>query len=227
MLETTQRPKAEIEIPYSHLEYTATFQKPILEAWVKTTPALIIDAVLVALKPWGFDIDGVEIKTATEKLNEYAIVFRRKAPGLVFTLYLTRVSISAENLDWKEAEPFVAGMTAALGAVQETCRPEIESQRLALAMHLQIKATPRKDITAPLFNQSAFTAVDGAINFAGLILQGEKSTVIVDASLVYANGLFVRINRQHPPDVSLQQLGEILLSDEKRLFGVLGLEGDL
>jgi hypothetical protein len=45
--------------------------------------------------------------------------------------------------------------------------------------------------------------------------------------LAFANGLFVRINRQHGPDVTLAQMSEMLLADEEKLFDVLGLEGTL
>src|SRR2546422_838105 len=70
--------KTQAEIPYSHLEYTAIFKKPLIEALL--SPANLISVVLTGLEPLGFKLDGVEIKTHTEKLNEYTIIFRRTAP---------------------------------------------------------------------------------------------------------------------------------------------------
>ena len=94
MPETTAPEKTQAEIPYSVLEYTAVFGKPIVDAW--GTPAVIIAAVLNALEPWGFKLDGVEAKTDTEKLSEYAIVFRRSnpaSPGLSLTLEIGRAHV--------------------------------------------------------------------------------------------------------------------------------------
>ena len=73
----------------------------------------------------------------------------------------------------------------------------------------------------------AYRLLDGEIKFPGIILQREKATIVVDGSLAYANALFVRINREHGADVSLEKIAEVLHADEERLFDTLGLQGDL
>jgi hypothetical protein len=55
----------------------------------------------------------------------------------------------------------------------------------------------------------------------------EKSSLVIDGSLAYANSLFVRIVREHRADAPLQELAAILRKDEEQLFEVLGLEGIL
>ncbi|MBI1956181.1 MAG: hypothetical protein HYS38_07280 [Acidobacteria bacterium] len=220
--------KTKAEIPYALLEYTAVFKKPIIEAWV--IPGNLIAAVLNALEPWGFNLEGVEVKTHVEKLNEYGIVFRRSkppAPNRSLALGLGKVVVTAENLDWTEAEQFIAGQSAALNAIRQTSRAEIQSQHLGLGMHIQLATKPRKDVTAPLLSPMAFKLLDGEVMFPGLILLREKSFIIIDASVAYANGLFVKIFRDHPPEATLEQLAEVLRKDEEQLFDVLGLEGIL
>jgi len=91
-------------------------------------------------------------------------------------------------------------------------------------MHIQLKAKPRKEITAPLLSPAAFKILDGEVKFQGIILQREKSSIVIDASLPYANGLFVRITRDHPAEATLQKIAEVLRNDEERLFDVLRLE---
>ena len=226
MAENTEKTQA--EIAYSLVEYTAVFKKPILEAW--RVPGEIVAAVLNALEPWGFNLDGVEAKTHMEKLNEYAIVFRRSkppTPSQSLALGLGKVVVRAENLDWTDAEQFIAGQTAALKAIRETGRAEIESQSLGLAVHIQVATKPRKDVTALLLSPVAFKLLDGDVKFPGVILLREKSTIVIDASVAYANGLFVRIVREYAPEVALEQLAEILRKDEEQLFDILGLEGTL
>lgn len=221
--------KIKAEIAYSTLEYTAIFKKPIILAWGSSVNILIA-AVLDALEPWGFRLDGVELKTHTEKLSEYAIVFRRSipaAPSQSVALGFGKVSVTAENLDWTEAKQFVAGQNAALTAIRQAGRAEIQSQHLQLGMHIQLATKPRKDVTSPLLNPAAFQLLDGEIKCPGIILQGEKSHIVIDASVPYANGLFIRIYREHLPEASLDQLAEALHKDEEQVFHVLGLEGVL
>ena len=228
MPQKTASEKTEAEIAFSVLEYTAVFKKPIIEAWA--TPAALVAAVLEALEPWGFKLDGVEAKTQTERLGEYAIVFRRTtpvAPGMTLTLGLGKVLVTAENLDWAEAEQFIAQLQAALNAILQIARAEVQSQHVGIGMHIQLKTRPRRDVTAPLLDPLAFTILDGEVKFPGIILLREKSSIVIDASVAHANGLFVRMFREHPPDSTLKQLAEALRRDEEQLFGVLGLEGAL
>jgi hypothetical protein len=217
--------KVQVEIPYGVVEFTATFKKPILKAWLGT--ALIIEAVLDALEPFGFQLDGVDVKTQMEKLTDYAVVFKRSTPGVTLTLQLGRLVIVAENLDWTEAQHSIATAQVAVDTILQHTKAEIAGQNLLLALHIQLKAKPREDVMAPLLSPNAFKLMDGDIRFPGVILQREKSSVVIDASLAFANGLFVRINRQHGPEVTLTRMSEMLLADEKKLFEVLGLEGSL
>ncbi len=220
--------KTQAEIPYSMLEYAAIFKKPIIEA--AAVPAVLIAPILEALEPWGFKLDGVEAKTGTEKLADYSILFRRSTPltpSRTIALGLGKVAFTAEKLDWTEAEQFIAEVSAALNAIRQTGRVEIQSQSLGLGMHIQLKAKPRKDVTAPLLSPEALRLLDGEVKFPGIILLREKATIVIDASIAYANGLFVRIAREHPADATLEQIAGVLHKDEERLFEVLGLEGVL
>jgi len=216
--------KTQAEIPFALLEYTATFKKPILEAW--TVPAYLVSAALNRLEPFGFGLDGVEVKTPTN-LSEYALVFKRSPPGLTMTVGIGKLMIVAENLDWTQADQFIATAHAGIDAIVEKARPEIRSQQLALGMHVQLKDRPRHEVTAALLSPSAYRLLDGDVKFPGLILQREKATIVIDASLAFANGLFVRIVREHAGDKTLEKLAESLRSDEERLFEILGLEGAL
>jgi len=218
--------KTQAEIPYSLLEYTCQFKRPILEAW--TPPTKLIAAVLDALHPFGYRLDGVDFNLQALKLDGLSIVFRRTtpaAPARTLTLGLGKAGVTAENLDWTEAERFIPGQSAALKAIREVAGAEIESQQLVVGMHVQLKERPRKDVIAPLLNPAAFHLLDGEPDFAGIILLREKVIVVIDASLAFANGLYVRITRTHPPEAPFVELAETLREDEQRIFDALGLEG--
>jgi hypothetical protein len=220
--------KTQAEIPYSHLEYTAVFKKPIIEAW--SPPTRLVAAILDSLQPSGYNLDGVETNVQSRKLDEYSIVFRRTtpaAPARSLTLAMDKAFVAADNLDWTEAEQFISGQSAALNAIREVGGAEIQSQQLVVGIHIQLKDRPRKDVTAPLLSSAASQLIDGEADFSGVVLLREKTILLVDASLGLANGLFVRISREHPPEATFEKQGEILRNDEQRIFDVLGLEGIL
>ncbi len=217
--------KTQAEIPYSMLEYTAVLGKPILEAW--TVPARLVAVVMNALTPFGFKPDGVELKTRAEKLTDNVIVFRRTPPGVTFTVGIEKFVIVAENLDWSDAEQFMKAARAGLEAVLQEGKAEIKLQNLVLAIHIQLKTKPRHEVTAPLVSAETLKLLDGEVKMPGIILQREKCSVVIDGSLAFANALFVRINREHSPNVAFTQMAEILRKDEMQLFDVLGLEGEL
>lgn len=217
--------KTEAEIPYSMLEYTATFAKPVLEAL--SVPAQFVAVMLNALEPFGFQTDGVELKTRSEKLSKHALVFRRNPAGVTFTLGVEKLVIVAENLDWSNAEQFMKGARSGLDAVLQKANVEIKLQNLVLGIHIQLKTKPRQEVTAPLLSAAALKLLDGELKMPGIILQREKCSIVIDGSLAFANGLFVRINRAHEANRSFEQMAEVLRGDEMQLFDLLNLEGEL
>ncbi|PYV15131.1 MAG: hypothetical protein DMG21_16050 [Acidobacteria bacterium] len=163
-------------------------------------------------------------------MDEFAIVFRRTTPdkpARSFSLGLGKVLIKAENLDWTETDRFIASHRAAVEVVRKNGGAEIESQRLVVGMHIQLKDRPRKDVTAPLLSPVASQLLDGEADFSGVILLRGKVVFLIDASVGIANGLFVRISREHPGEVSFEELAKVLRNDEERKFGALQLEGNL
>ncbi len=199
--------------------------KPILEAWA--VPAHLVALVLTALEPFSFEPDGVELKTRAEKLTENVIVFRRTPPGVTFTIGVEKLVIAAENLDWSEADKFMRIARAGLDAVLQKGKVDVRAQHLVLGIHIQLKTKPRQEVTSPLLSPETLKLLDGELKMPGIILQREKCSIVIDGSLAFANGLFVRINREHAPSAAFEQMAEILRNDEMQLFDLLGLEGEL
>jgi hypothetical protein len=219
--------KAQAEIPYSLVEYTGTFEQPIIEAW---EGPVLTPEVLRALQPYGFTIDGVEYKEESEKASDHAIVFRRTdppTPGMNLSLGLGKVVITAENLDWSEAERFISAMDIALNAIFNTAQTKLKSQQLSVSIHIQLKNKPRKDVTMPLLSPAGSQIFVGEITCGGLILHVTNGHILIDASAGLANGVFVRLFREHPPQATFERLAQVLRRDEERVFEVLGLEGEL
>jgi hypothetical protein len=145
----TASEKTEMAILAGNVEYTVVFTRPIIEALIPAGPTFA--SLLDILEPWGFDFEGVET-TNTTKLSEVAFTFR-SSHGVVITLGLGKVVISAQNLDRKNLEQFKAGASAFLKFIFQVGRTQTKVQKLSWGNHLQLKARTPKEVMTPLFNK--------------------------------------------------------------------------
>jgi hypothetical protein len=226
MSPAAELPKTKAEIPRSFVEFTINFEQ-LTYVWEKREP--IVVQTLAALKPFGFALDGIEIKTP-EKLSDHALIFRRTTPAfppMSVGLYFGKIFIAAENLDWSQAESFLAMANAGIAALKAVTNFEAQSQVMALGIHVQVKDKSIKDVTASLVTSAVTTLLDGDVTFSGIILNRSKASVSIDLSLAYANALWIRIFREHSGGATLPSIAEALKNDEIKLFEVLGLEENL
>ena len=228
MADVTSSSKTPIEIPQSIVEYTASFAEPVIQ--LGDPRAATTMTILRALKPWGFTLAGLETRLRSEKANDHAFVFKRTNPARPahsFALFYDKVFVSAENLDWESAETTVSAMSAGIDAVKQSTNASIAAQQLVAGIHIQLKGKTALEVMKPLLSSSAVGLLAENLKFPGVIVTGETSNVIIEASVVYANALWVRLYRDHKADVTLQQMAAALRQDEERLFDVLDLEGPL
>ena len=102
---------------------------------------------------------------------------------------------------------------------------KIASCIVTVAMHLQLLAKPREEILAP-FLPDPFKAflTQHQVQTYGNHLKFADGDVLLDFSVVFANGIFLRFSShftEHPP------LAEVLAkvrSDQNTWFGILGVE---
>lgn len=228
MADATSPPKTHAEIPQSAIEYTLAFEAPVIQ--LGDTRAVTIMEALEALKPWGFSLDGLETKLRSDKASEHAIIFRRTRPARHATslnLFYDKIQVLAENLDWEGAEDLISMVTAGIDSVRRTANPIIKAQHIVAGVHIQLKDRQVVDVVRPLLSPQALRLADGELKFPGVIVTGQQSNVIIEASVLYANALWVRLFRDHSGSAALPEIAAALRSDETRLFEVLGLEGIL
>jgi len=216
--------KYKIQFPLAQIEYTGVFKEPLIKSF--SPPSGVIEDLLRALKPYGFSVDGLEVRSR-EKVSDTVIELRRTPPLTSLKVSPGKVSVTADNLDWSDKDKFIEGMKVALKTVLDREHSEFEAQQIVLAMHVQIQERPRKDITAPLLSGAAYNLLAGESEFQGIVLTRVGVSVVIDASLSHANALFIRLVRQHKPTTALEQMAAQLYADEAHIFEVLGLDGEL
>ena len=224
MHSSSAQTKHKIQIPHAQIEYTGVFKEPLIRAFAP--PAALVEDLFRALKPYGFPLEGVELRN-NQKVSDIVVELRRTPPLTSLKISPGKVNITADNLDWSDKDRFIKGMNVALQTVLGREHSEFEMQHMVLAMHVQLQEKPRKDITASLLSTTAYSLLPGESDFQGIVLTRVGVSLVIDASQAYANALFMRLVRQHKPTTTLEQIAEQLYADEVHIFDVLGLEGDL
>jgi len=221
---SAQPAKYKIQIPSGQIEYTGVFKEPIVSSFFP--PSGLIEDLFRVLKPYGFSIDGIETRSR-EKISDCVVEFRRTPPLTSLKVSPGKFTVTADDLDWSTKDKFIEGMNAALQTVLNREHAELESQQIVLAMHVQPQDKPRMDITAPLLSDTAYSLLAGEPEFQGMVLTRKGVSVVIDASLVHSNGLFMRFVRQHKSTAALAEIADQLYADEAHVFEVLGLDGEL
>src|ERR1700746_503932 len=185
-----------------------------------------------ALQPWGFVFEETQFQAGSAKLGDSVITFQREGtsppPQMRVAVRWRSLTVSIDQLDWSEAESFIQLCKAAVAKVLEIAGVGVQSQQITLAMHVQSKTTLRNELTSLFLTPQARELMgDGSIVGQGLILHREKAMILIDNSTGFANGLFIRMQRTFDRGVGMEQISEVLLADEKKLWDTLGLEGEL
>ncbi len=221
--------KTRVKIPFSQLEYTATFQSPMLQLVGRLHDAVV--PFVQALEPWKFAFDETEFQLSSPKPRDHVITFQRPTtlppPQMRVALRWSTLTVSVDQPDWTEAASIAKLCTIAQQTATRVGGAQLKSQEVSLAMHVQSETTPRSEITEVLLTPSARELLDGNLLGQGLIVHRENGMILIDNSAVFANGLFIRIQRKFDASVTLDRAGEVLLQDEEKLWNILGLEGEL
>ena len=184
-----------------------------------------------ALAPWGFAFEETEFQLASAKPRDHAVTFQRPStappPQMRVVVRWSSLTVSVDQPDWSGSESIARLCSTALETIVRVANVPVQSQQVSLNMHVQSKTTPRSDLTGVLLTPQARELMDGAIVGQGLILHRENAMILIDNSAAFANGLFVRIQRTFDNAAGIGQIAEILLRDERKLWDVLGLEGEL
>jgi hypothetical protein len=222
--------KTPVEIPFSQIEYVVSFESPLLDLVGKIGE--IIRPFIMKLAQWGFVFEESELNLNAPKPRDHVIIFNRPntAPPPVMRVAVrwSSLTVTVDQPDWSEADSLMKLCATSLETLQSVAQVKVKTQQIVLNMHIQSKTTPRSELTNVLLTPTARELLeDGEIVGQGLILHRAGGTMLIDNSVPYANGLYVRIMRTFDGSARIEQISETLLKDEQKLWEVLKLEGEL
>jgi hypothetical protein len=212
-----------VKIPMASTEYVARFELPCLGLIASDKPR-ILEAVMAALLPFNFRLANTEIVT-TGTLADHKVIFRLPERGISFQFGAEEYRFGKEGSSWSTTEEDDKVLHAAERALLDGSGAKVESCLVTLAMHLQPLAKTREEILAPFVPEPFKPLLKKTqVQTFGNRLQWADGDVLLDFSVAYANGIFLRLTSQFKGQPPLPDILSKVRTDKETLFGILCIE---
>jgi hypothetical protein len=212
-----------VKIPIASADYLARFDRPYI-GLIGNERVRVFEGILAALLPFDFKLRNTEIVTSGT-LADHKVIFKLPERGINFQFGAEEYRFGKDGASWSTAEEEGKVLLAAERALLEGCGAKVESCLATLAMHLQPLTKTREEILAPFIPEpfKPLLTKRQARTF-GNHLTWADGDVLLDFSLVLANGIFLRLSSQFKGQQPLPELLAKMRSDQEMLFGILGVE---
>jgi hypothetical protein len=212
-----------VQIPLANAEYVARFERPYI-GFIANERARVIEVVFNALLPFNMrlaDIDTVN----TGSPAEHKVTFRIPGRSITFEFGAEEYKFNKDRLTSASASDDEQILLAAERALLEGNSAKVASCMLTVAMHMQPLNKTRDEILAPLVPEpfKDLKKQRQAWSF-GNHMRFEDGDILLDFSVGFANGIFVRLTSFFPGHPPLSEIIAKLRSDKEALFGILGVE---
>jgi hypothetical protein len=189
------------KIPAASVEYQARFERPCI-GFIGTDRPRAAEAIVDALLPFNFQLANSESVSAGN-LAAHKVTFKLPERGISLYFSAEEYRFTKDGANWETAEQDGQVLVAAERALLNDSSAKVARCTVNLAMHLQLLTTPRDEVLAP-FVPEPFRRLfmERQIMSYGNHLKWSTGDLLLDFSLLFANGIFIRFSVQfdgHPP----------------------------
>lgn len=135
---------------------------------------------------------------------------------------LDSVTFSAANPDWGDAPRLVSLFDSVASTVCETVQAAPAFQETTLVLHITSDTVDFRTATASLVNRGTL----GEAAFYGITRHRADGSLMIDKSVRYEGGVFVRIQRKSLGEDSFAKIASRIYEDEVSALALLGLTGN-
>jgi len=203
------------------LEYRATFKEPIAELWYGGRQGEIISSLQRALSPWAVGLENVTWQQAPKNLGEVQLTFA--IPSMVATLQIGvgGAVMTAINPDWSRVSQLISLFQTGAESIVKTTGREFQFQQATLGFHIQPSGKGFRETLGRFVNASALGCEDAQM--FGVSVYYSDFLFVIDKSVMFPEGVFVRLIRTFSPPTRLDEMATILHKDEETVLSKLGL----
>ena len=209
-----------VKIPSASAEFVARFDRPYLGLLVSDRPK-VFEAVMMALLPFDFRLANTEI-VSTGKPVEEKLILRIPDRGISFQFGAEEYRFGKDGSSWATAPEDAEIWRAAETALLTESGAKVRSCSVTSAMHLQLLSKTREEILAPFISSpfKQLLAEKQAESF-GCHIRFADGEVLIDHSLAYANGIFLKFSTRFQGKPSIDDILAGVRGDEEQVFKML------
>ncbi len=201
----------------SYFEYKADFLNPVFDAWAEPNP--LARSLFQSLRKWGITLADVSWSKEPRNLKEIQLTISVLQMNAAVQLGVDSAIFLASNADWSRAPALVELFDTAMASIRQVSGAQLASQETVLAFHL----VPGQEDLGRLTQNLVNADILGPARMYGISLYREDSSLVIDGSLRYVGGIFMRINRRFSESTSFSEIAATLYKDELRSLDLLGL----
>ncbi len=213
-----------VKIPLASAEYAARFDRPYI-GLLASDRTKVFESIVTALLPFKFRLANTEfVTTGTPADNR--VIFRIPERGISFQFGAEEYKFVKDGSSWSTEAADVEVWRAAETALLTESGAKVESCSVNLAMHLQLLSKTRDQVLAP-FIPGPFKEllIERQVQTFGCHLRfADGGDVLLDYSLAYANGIFLRLLSQFKGQPPQPDILAKVRSDQVQVFRVLDVK---
>ena len=212
-----------VKIPTASAEYQVRFDRPYVGLIANDRPKAV-EAIVDALLPFNFRLANTQIFD-NGTVADHKVVFRIPERGISFQFGAEEYRFGKDGSSWATADEDAEVLLAAENALLTCSGAKVGSCVLTLAMHLQPLVKTREEILAPFLPEPfKKLMIERKAQTYGNHLAWSDGDVLLDFSVAYSNGIFLRLTSQFKGHISLTDVLSKVRRDEEVVFGILGVE---
>ena len=206
-------------IPESFFEHRIEFPSPWIDKWVVPNP--FVSQFYGALRDWDVTLNDISFSSDAKNVGEVYMTVAVRKLNTTIVIGLDTLIFRSTNPDWRMAEKLVSLFDTASTAVQKVVVSLPKKQEAVIAFHVSPGNLDFNVLSSKLVN----TSVLGRARFYGVSVEREDSSLNIERSKRYENGIFVRLNRTFDGDTAMTDVALTLYKDEVAALSLLGIEG--
>lgn len=213
-----------VKIPAASAEVVARFDGPYIGLLVGDK-AKIFEAIVTALLPFNFRLANTELVSNSGKPAEEKLIFRIPERDIAFHFGAEEYRFTKDGASWSTAAEDGAVWNAAETALLTGSRVKVASCSVTLAMHIVPLSKTREEVIAAFVSAPFKQLTDREPKAFGCHIRfADRSEVLIDYSLGYANGIFVRVSSQMEGKPPIADILGRMRADEEQAFKILDVQ---
>lgn len=214
---------ADIPLGSSFFEYRATYKQPVFDQDFNRRCS---GALFHALRNWNVSLQSIYHRQNPTNWAEIGTTFTLFGGRMAFTVGLGSTVFSMKDPSWSEEELVTNVVKAGMPAVLSSGDIALENQSATIAMHVKPISGSIREYVSGLAVPAVPELSGSDVRAYGFSVYRHDSSWVVDASALYPEALFLRIDQFLGPTVSFEEIASKLRNDETRLLDLLNLEVD-